>query len=77
MTERRDLNWFGWSADTRAAVYETDAAAREYEQGLVNLDYVWTAWRAESQEDDKDREQKENDERQARRAQGSTPACQG
>lgn len=49
MSSRR-LNWYGWSIYTIAAVYETDAAAREYEEGLINVDYIWSAWAAEQKE---------------------------
>lgn len=56
--ETRELNWFGWSLPTIAAVYETDAAVEENELGLVNLDYVWAAWSAESDHNAIDRKQK-------------------
>lgn len=62
----RSLNWYGWSIHTIAAVYETDAAAEESEQGLVSQEYVWAAWSAEDQQARLDRQQKEQDERDAR-----------
>ena len=45
---KRALNWFGWSIETIAAVYETDAAVKEMERGEVDINYVWAAARAES-----------------------------
>jgi hypothetical protein len=47
---QRKLNWFGWSVETIAAVYETDMAAIEVEQGLTNHEYLWAAWRAEREQ---------------------------
>ncbi len=44
---RPELNWFGWSTETISAVYETDMACREWEQGLVNKAYFQTACDAE------------------------------
>ncbi|MGS2592261.1 hypothetical protein [Streptomyces hebeiensis] len=52
----RKLNWFGWSIYTIAAVYETDMAAKELKQNLVNEEYLWSAYRAEAQEVEKDKE---------------------
>jgi hypothetical protein len=52
----RQLNWFGWSIETIAAVYETDMAAKEAEQGLVNNEYIWAAWRAEAEQGKLDKE---------------------
>lgn len=46
----RDKNWYGWSIETIAAVYESNMAAKEYEQNLVDLEYVWAAARAEEME---------------------------
>jgi hypothetical protein len=46
----RPLNWFGWSIETIAAVYETDMAAKEAELGLVNNECLWAAWRAEAEQ---------------------------
>lgn len=50
MSEERSLNWYGWSIYTLAAVYESDAAAHEYEKGLVNMGYFSAALKAELQE---------------------------
>lgn len=55
----RELNWFGWSIDTIAAVYETDQAVRESESGQSGLDYVWAAHRAEEMQHSLDRDQTE------------------
>ena len=52
----RPLNWFGWSIETIAAVYESNMAAEEAHKGLVNNDYIWSAWRAEQREYLKDRQ---------------------
>jgi hypothetical protein len=52
----RPLNWFGWSIETIAAVYETDMAAKEAEQGIVSWDYFWAAANAELLEGGFDRE---------------------
>lgn len=49
-TGDRPLNWFGWSIETIAAVYESDAAAREAQTAWDNRsaqDYWQSAWRAE------------------------------
>lgn len=43
----RPLNWAGRSAETIAAVYETDAACREMETGDVDWGYVSAAAMAE------------------------------
>lgn len=50
----RYLNWYGWSIYTIAAVYESDAAAREVEKGLVNIDYMIAAFNCEKQELERD-----------------------
>jgi hypothetical protein len=54
----RKLNWFGWSIETIAAVYETDQAVREYQQGLVNSDYWVAAAYAEFKQAELDKESK-------------------
>lgn len=46
----RTLNWAGHSIETIAAMYETDKAAQEAEEGLINLQYVWSAAEAEGYE---------------------------
>lgn len=46
---RPDLNWFGWSTETIAAVYESDAAAIE-----GNPQYAEAAFNAEVLEHEKD-----------------------
>lgn len=51
---RPELNWYGWSTETIAAVYESDMAAKEAEQGLINKDYAWSAFRAEQIEQEMD-----------------------
>lgn len=51
---KRELNWYGWSIYTIAAVYESDAAAHEVEQGLVNVDYMVAAFEAEKMELERD-----------------------
>lgn len=48
----RPLNWFGWSIETIAAVYESNAAATEIED---NPTYWESAWRAEQIEVEKDK----------------------
>lgn len=61
----RELNWFGISAETIAAQYESDAALAEYMEGLSpnstefppKGDYFWAAWDAEREQADLDREQ--------------------
>jgi hypothetical protein len=50
MSEERKLNWYGWSIYTIAAVYESDAAAHEVEDGLVNMGYLTAACFAEQKE---------------------------
>lgn len=52
----RELNWFGWSIETIAAVYETDAAACEWAAGEVSEEYLWAAWEAERLEGESDRQ---------------------
>lgn len=52
-TSDRQLNWHGWSLATIAAVYESDAAAREAEADPKNASaqaYWESAWRAEEGE---------------------------
>lgn len=46
----RELNWAGNSIYTVAAIYETDAAAREFEEDLVSWRYMEAAWLAEQSE---------------------------
>lgn len=52
----RSLSWFGWSIETVAAMYETDSATRECEEGEVDINYVYAATLAEGAEHDKDSE---------------------
>jgi len=54
----RPLNWYGWSIETIAAVYESDAAAREAQDNPENesLQQYWvSAWQAEGRELELDR----------------------
>ena len=53
---RPKLNWFGWSTETIAAVYETNQAAVELAEDLVNEQYLMAAFNAERIEDEKDKE---------------------
>ena len=53
-TPTRELNWFGWSVETIAAVYETDAAYEDFKRGEVDMEYVWAAWRAEADQNELD-----------------------
>jgi hypothetical protein len=52
----RPLNWFGWSIETIAAVYESDAACVEFESGVGSESYIYSAFRAEEAERDLDAE---------------------
>lgn len=50
----RQLNWYGWSIHTIAAVYESDAAAHEVMKGLTNKSYLIAAFNCEKQELERD-----------------------
>ena len=54
MMQPRPLNWFGWSIETRAAISDSYTAAKEAELGLVNNEYIWSAFRAEQIEQELD-----------------------
>jgi hypothetical protein len=43
-----EVNWFGWDLPTIAAVYESNKAAKECVEGLVNIKYVNAAAQAEA-----------------------------
>lgn len=49
-------NWYGWSIYTIAAVYESDQAAREAQEGLVSMDYLSACVNAEMKQSDLDKE---------------------
>lgn len=48
-------NWYGWSVYTIAAVYESDQAAREVQEGLTSWAYLEACIWVEMQESDLDK----------------------
>jgi hypothetical protein len=54
------VNWFGWDIATIAATYESNMAAKEVEEGLIDNSYMWAAFRAEQDLDPRFKDKNES-----------------